>query len=389
MSSKDLIPCRAVDMIRVLKLSGEELVTVRGRDMQTVSSLKWHLRSLFGMPMCMQKLVQNCCILENASVLSAPSDVQLVIVAASAERTEMKYVAHALLDACSRGDFEIASALFSVCSAKDWRRLFTAGADAAAGSKAFASLMLACDRGHVEIASKAFASLMLACDRGHVEIANILLEVGVNKDSASIVGDTPLMRACRKGHTEVVRLLVAAGANVDFIGSIPRIGQNPTQQGRAEKNNVEMLGLLEVELVDEHLDPADKMNRGSKTALMHACMKGHVEIVRILAQAGANCDLKSINLVSETALMLASCAGHVEAARVLLEHGAQRDLKDNRGNTALMCACDEGHVGIARLLLEAGADKDLKNNRGKTALTCARDQNHVELVQLLEDAARC
>ena len=153
MSSNDLIPCRAVDMIRVLKLSGEELVTVRGRDMQTVSSLKWHLRSLYGLPMCMQKLVQNGCILENASGLSAPSDVQLVIVAASAGQTEMIYVAHALFCACFRGDFEIAGALFSVCSAEDWRRLFTAGADAAAESKAFASLMLACDRGHVEIAN--------------------------------------------------------------------------------------------------------------------------------------------------------------------------------------------------------------------------------------------
>ena len=235
-------------MIRVLKLSGEELVTVRGRDMQTVSSLKWHLRSLYGLPMCMQKLVQNGCILENASGLSAPSDVQLVVVAASAGRTEMNDVAPALLSACFRGDSEIARALFSVCSAEDWRRLFTAGADAATESKGI-------------------ASLMLACDRGHVEIANILLEVGVNMDSASVVGDTPLMRACRKGHTDVVRLLVAAGANMDFIGSI----RHTRQDGSV--NSVEMFELVKVELLeDAHLDPADKMNRGSKTALMHACM---------------------------------------------------------------------------------------------------------------------
>ena len=286
---------------------------------------------------------------------------------------------------------------------EDWRRLFTAGADTATEKNGV-------------------ASLIFACDKGHVEVAQLLLEAGINKNSAGILRDTPLMRASSKGHIEVVRLLVAAGVNMDFLS---RISQHAGHDGFASLDGPESLHLLMeffldqapwdnregdvfrrckfsfregggvkiskmgvglVNLARKFSGPMCLLDGGSNTALMHACAKGHVEIVRLLVEAGANCDLKSTCLRSETALMLASRAGHIEAARVLLEAGAHKDLKDSRGNTALMCACEKGHAGIMRLLLEAGADKELKNNRGKTALMCAEEQGKVELVQLLEAA---
>ena len=45
--------------------------------------------------------------------------------------------------------------------------------------------------------------------------------------------------------------------------------------------------------------------------------------------------------------------GHVEVARLLLEAGAAVNQAPNHGVTPLLIACEKGHVECARLLLEA------------------------------------
>jgi uncharacterized protein len=51
-----------------------------------------------------------------------------------------------------------------------------------------------------------------------------------------------------------------------------------------------------------------------------------------------------------TALMWAAGYGHVEVLRMLLEAGARPELRDNRGKTASMIAREEGHPGAAEML---------------------------------------
>ena len=45
-------------------------------------------------------------------------------------------------------------------------------------------------------------------------------------------------------------------------------------------------------------------------------------------------------------LMLASQSGHVEIVRLLLEAGSDRNLANSDGYTALMAACGNGHVEV-------------------------------------------
>ena len=121
--------------------------------------------------------------------------------------------------------------------------------------------------------------------------------------------------------------------------------------------------------------------RWSCRDLTQASHAGHVEIVRLLLDAGAQKDVTVADGLGRSALTQASHAGNVEIVRLLLEAGARKDVADTSGRTelknthrpphircheqmwrmalgtALNNAFREGHAEIVRLLLEAGADK--------------------------------
>ena len=65
-----------------------------------------------------------------------------------------------------------------------------------------------------------------------------------------------------------------------------------------------------------------------------------------------------------TALMAASQNGHLEMARLLCEAGADKDKASQDGASALISASINGHLDVARLLCEAGADKDKADEDG-------------------------
>ena len=142
------------------------------------------------------------------------------------------------------------------------------------------------------------------------------------------------------------------------------------------------------------------------TALMDACIGGHVASASVLPEAGANKDLTDI--LGNTALISAcdriclpgrscgcwrepglaprrrttattqlSSAHAIEATLTLhiclWKFGANKDVSNISGNTSLICASGRGgrgHVEVARMLLERGADMVVANSSGSTALIC-------------------
>ena len=84
-----------------------------------------------------------------------------------------------------------------------------------------------------------------------------------------------------------------------------------------------------------------------------------------------------------TPLELASRGGHLEVVRLLCEAGADRDKVNLAGRTALMWASHNGRLEVARMLFEAGADKDKANQYGDTALKLAHYNVHLDVALLL------
>ena len=73
-------------------------------------------------------------------------------------------------------------------------------------------------------------------------------------------------------------------------------------------------------------------------------------------------------------LISASRNGHLEVLRVLLEFGADKGLAHSIGGTALMLASEHGHLEVLRVPLESRAGKDLTRNDAWTSFMLAFDE---------------
>jgi ankyrin repeat protein len=101
------------------------------------------------------------------------------------------------------------------------------------------------------------------------------------------------------------------------------------------------------------------------TALLVACERGHVDVVRILLREGADPNQAFTDENAHSPLILASIRGFVQIVDELISAGANVNYARPTGNiekrfipgcTAILAACQNGHVDVVRILLRAGAD---------------------------------
>ena len=129
---------------------------------------------------------------------------------------------------------------------------------------------------------------------------------------------------------------------------------------------------------------------GGATALYVACEFGHLEVAKILLEAGAPPDQAREDGATP---LYKACqdVGRLDIARLLLKSGAVADQVDSAGMTPLWVACHQGKTELAELLLDAKADPTRKV-QGWSPLDLARKDKREELVKLilgLPDPTRC
>jgi ankyrin repeat protein len=74
------------------------------------------------------------------------------------------------------------------------------------------------------------------------------------------------------------------------------------------------------------------------SALMEACMDGHVQVARLLLDHGADVNMPPDSY--ESPLTLSACGGHFELASLLIERGANLEEVNDEGYTPLMEGMD-------------------------------------------------
>ena len=244
-------------MIRIFKMSGEEMSAFTTEETSDVRWIKSTLRRRHGLPLCLQQILHEGSCLDDASKLEAPVDVQLVLLTVSTAQ-QQRAVARELTEACEQGDVEVASKLLQTVGGKDLHD--------SAGDTALTS----------------------ASRNGQVEIVRLLLEAKANKDLQDSTGSAPLVYASEHGHLEIVQLLLAAGADRNQPGNF----SNTPLICAAENGHVAIAQLLLAEGADKELQD----NLGN-TAVICAAENGALQAVLLLLQVTYLANRRTVNFL--------------------------------------------------------------------------------------------
>jgi cell wall assembly regulator SMI1 len=210
-----------------------------------------------------------------------------------------------------------------------------------------------------------FEQLTTAVKDGDLETVQKLLRAGVNPNVIWEI-DTPLMLAARNGHEAIFFELIKAGADLHGKG----------KYGGSVLSHLPVTGtlrMLEAVIADGIL-PSDEL----PIAMLEACGRGPLGVVRALIDAGANVNHKDRQY--GTPLLAAVAGNRPEVVAELLQRGATTDAtlpRTDFGNTkhfkktALEIALLERFTEIIKLLEAAGAKVPEKPPRPSTPGTVA------------------
>ena len=145
-------------------------------------------------------------------------------------------------------------------------------------------------------------------------------------------------------------------------------------------NSLKLGSLKSFEFIAQH--PKTNLNvRNShgESALMLVCLKGELELAKMLIKRDAD-----INHPGWTSLHYAASGGHTDIVQLLLDQSAYIDAESPNGTTPLMMAARYGNEKAVQLLITEGADWKLKNQLGLTALDFAVQGRRPEAIKLLQ-----
>jgi ankyrin repeat protein len=264
-----------------------------------------------------------------------------------------------------------------------------------------------------------------------------LLEEGLNPNQwDSGLECTPLGMAIERENSDMVRLLLNAGANINGGDAVL------SSLGLAAKKGAEEIVQI---LLEAGIDLDQPVDEDGYTALMEASIAGHLSMVQMLLEKGANPNIwaqgdTAIHLAARNChqevydflyplvneeirqwadeegektiqvnrqrqtrkqnkivedFINAAMLGKLEEVETAISQGVNINALGSNGCTALMYAAHYGHIPVIQALLQAGADPrivsddDIGLGEGKTALMLAQEsffnrQNRAEIIDLLK-----
>lgn len=135
-------------------------------------------------------------------------------------------------------------------------------------------------------------------------------------------------------------------------------------------------------LVEQGKVDIEQADSKSKTALMIACEKGNLDIVKFLLSKNAS--MLDMKKQKKNALIRATINGHIHVVSYLLKFGVHPDLPDSSGNTPVHYAAGYGWTHVLKFLIETGkASPDLKNDWNSTPAMIAMLKGHFSSLEYL------
>lgn len=163
-------------------------------------------------------------------------------------------------------------------------------------------------------------------------------------ESTDVSGNSALMLAAQAGHAACVNMLVAAGANVNFARETD--GKSPLIVA-AVAGHLECIRIL----LARGADTEARSNFGNTAALL-ASFEGHTQVLSLLLSSGAHPSVRNTPH-ARTPLHYAASGGHVECVKLLLAAGADCDVVCSSGWTPAHAAASRGRGDCLWTLLSA------------------------------------
>ena len=164
--------------------------------------------------------------------------------------------------------------------------------------------------------------LFIAVKEGNEKKVKQLMRSFISANVVDKDGLTSLHYAAARGYKEIVRILIRNGANVN---AADKKGHTPLHEA-ASLNQVEIAKLL----IDEGAQ-IDAENNGGGTSLYMAAAFGRKDVAKFLISQNADIN-KADNIHGYTPLHTAAKHGHIEVVQLLLEKGANPALQDKYDN---------------------------------------------------------
>ena len=210
-------------------------------------------------------------------------------------------------------------------------------------------------------------ALFEAIRSGDLASVNTLLDAKASLASAkNDSGVSAVLMSVYSGRKEICDLLLARGATLSLsdaaaVGILDRVKQ----------------------IVESDPASAKAISPDGFPVVALAAVFGHLDVVRYLAENGADFNAAATNGSGYNALTGAGASGHTEIVRWLLEHGANPNYRYGAGYSPLLTAAANGHLEIVKLLVNHGADVRAATNDGKSAVALATERNHPAVADFL------
>lgn len=204
-------------------------------------------------------------------------------------------------------------------------------------------------------------ALHWAVHEGRIGMVDLLIEAGADLHSVNRYGVSVVWLAAENGDAAILDRLLAAGADPNT--TMP--GGETVLMTAARTGDPEAIRRLLV----RGADPNAREQLRGQTALMWAAARNNTAAVHMLAELGADIHARtdnpspvrgrtfaSVPPTGFTPLLFAVRSGHLEVVRVLLDAGADVNDAVSDGQSALVIAAANANWEMAAYLLDRGAD---------------------------------
>ena len=210
--------------------------------------------------------------------------------------------------------------------------------------------------------------LHIAALYGHLNLCKTLIDKSnFNVQMTDRDGYTALHYSARKGCYDSIKFFTDIGTDI-------KLKTNNGMNCLHIAAHHDHLNLCKILINKNYFDGQISANDGC-TALHYFAINGRYELIKFLADMGADINLK--NNLGLNCLHIAALYGHLNLSKELInKHNTDVKIGDLGGSTALHYSAKNGSYELINLFADMGTDINLKTKNGLNCLHIAADSGH-------------